>query len=86
MDNMLRIGVIAAVVIGILHSAYIFRHVLGDARGHGPSFRNGLRALYYALWTMLLWAVFGSYVLFMWIISVVVYGIARLVVRLTTMH
>jgi hypothetical protein len=81
----LRIGVIAGVVIGILHSAYIFRHVLGDARGHGLSIRNGLRAFYYALWTVLLWALFGAYVLLMWIISVVAYGTVPLVVRLTKM-
>jgi hypothetical protein len=86
MEYALRIGVIAGVLIGFVHGAYVFRHVRGDAGPHGSSLRSALRASYYALWTVLLWAVGGTYVLLMWMISVVVYAIVRLVVRLTTIR
>lgn len=83
MEYVLRIGVVAGIVIGLLHAGYVFRHVLGDPSGRGRFVRTGLRACYYALWTLLLWTLLGTYVLFMWIVSVVAYGTSRLVVRLT---
>lgn len=83
MESVLRIGLAAGIVIGLLHAGYVFRHVLGDPSGRGRPVRTGLRAGYYALWTVLLWALFGTYVLFMWIVSLVAYGTSRLVLRLT---
>lgn len=83
MEYALRIGLAAGIVIGLLHAGYVFRHVLGDPSGRRRLVRTGLRACYYALWTVLLWTLLGTYVLFMWIVALVPYGTSRLVVRLT---
>lgn len=83
MEYVLRIGLVAGIVIGLVHGGYVFRHVLADPSGRGRGIRTGLRACYYALWTVLLWALFGTYVLFMWIVSLVAYWTSRLVLRLS---
>lgn len=76
MDTVLLVGLVVGTGIGLLHAGYVFRSRLGDvpaARRRQP-LGTTLRAAYHALWTLLLWVVFGSYVLFMWVISLVAYA------------
>ena len=47
------------------------------AQGLGRATR--IRAFYYALWTFVLWAVLGTYVLVLWLVALIPFGIKRLV-------
>ncbi len=68
MTTMLWAGTAVGAIFGTLHAIYVYRLVAVD--GH-------VRAGYYALWTLALWLLFGTYMLVLWIISVVAYSIAR---------
>lgn len=82
MEYALRIGLAAGIIIGLLHAAYVFRHVLYEPSGPRRLVQTGLRACYYALWTVLLWTLLGTYVLFVWMVALVPYATSRLVVLL----
>ena len=61
----LWIGTSLVIVLGVLHGISVFRQQSAIAGG-------GLgRALYFALWTLALWTVFGAYVLAFWILGAV---------------
>ena len=68
MNTVIWAGTVVGAVLGLLHAGYVYRLVAVD--GH-------LRAGYYAVWTLALWLLFGTYVLVLWVISVVAYTIAR---------
>ncbi len=68
MNTVLWAGTAVGVVFGLAHAGYVYRLVAVDGQ---------LRAGYYALWTLGLWLLFGTYVLVLWVISVVAYAIAR---------
>jgi len=72
MSWVLWIGLVVGAVLGLLHGAYVYRVVAmpGGAAAH-------VRAGYYAIWTLALWLVFGTYVLVLWLVAVVAYAIAR---------
>lgn len=60
-------------VIGLAHAIYLYRR-----RFAGPD-TNGSAALYRGLWTFLLWTLFGSYLLVLWAVAVVVYSIRKVI-------
>ena len=72
MDFVVWAGTILGAVLGLLHAGYVYRvvSVPGGAAAHA-------RASYFALWTLCLWLLLGTYVLALWIISVLAYAIAR---------
>jgi hypothetical protein len=72
MKSMLWGGAVIGAIFGLLHAGYVYRvvSVPGGAAAHA-------RAGYYAVWTLALWLLFGTYVLVLWIVSVVAYTIAR---------
>ncbi len=72
MDFVVWAGTILGAVLGLLHAGYVYRvvSVPGGATAHA-------RASYFALWTLCLWLLLGTYVLALWIISVFAYAIAR---------
>ena len=78
MTTALTLGLIFGAVIGLLHAGqvYLARRALDHSRPSRAS------AFYYALWTFFLWALLGSYVLILWLFSVVLYvpcrGVAKL--------
>ena len=43
--------------------------------GRGPGGR--IQGLYYALWSLVLWTVFGSYVLAFWLLGLLAYPVVR---------
>lgn len=59
-------------VFGLLHAISLFRHRIGSGRA-GP-----VAALYYALWTVGLWTLFGAYLLVFWILGAVGLAVSRL--------
>lgn len=59
----LWIGTSLGVVLGVFHGLLIFRQRIADV---GGGFGN---ALYFAIWTLALWVVFGAYVLFFYLLG-----------------
>jgi len=66
-------GLFVGAVFGLLHGAYVYRVISTPGGGAAHA-----RAGYYAIWTLALWLLFGTYVLVLWLVAVVAYGIARL--------
>ncbi len=84
MSTLLIIGSAVGVIIGLVHAGYVyFQRTKEDPKKLADHpLRVRANAAYFALWTLALWVVFGSYVFSLWLISVVIYaayqGIKRL--------
>ena len=69
------IGSSVGAVLGLLHATSIYSRRTGEIperkAKHPIKVRAG--AAYYALWTLLLWVLFGSFVVLLWLIGVVLY-------------
>lgn len=79
MNIALLIGTSVGAVIGLLHAFHVYRKQVGEfpsALVERPVATRGYAA-YSAFWTFFLWTVFGSYVFFLWVISVIVYSIYK---------
>ncbi len=70
MTYVLWIGSALGAVIGLFHAAYLYR-------GHDAA--TGTGSVYRGLWAFLLWTILGSYVLVLWIVSVVAYSLYKIV-------
>jgi hypothetical protein len=72
MDEFLWLGTFFGAVFGVLHAVHVYRRrVEEDAAGPG-------RAAYFALWAVVLWTLFGAYLLAFWIIGAVGLAVSRL--------
>lgn len=76
MDTFLWIGGALGAVLGVLHGFSLYRKMVARAATAGTGAGTGAdiggsagRALYFGLWTFVLWTVFGSYVLAFWLIG-----------------
>lgn len=78
MGNFLLIGVILGAAVGFLNMLTFMASRLGQ-----PGL-NPLKTLWHGLWIWILWTVFGAYVLALWIVGLVLYGIARVLKRGST--
>jgi glycerol uptake facilitator-like aquaporin len=80
MAAVLWIGTLVGAVLGSAHAVYLYRTVTaqGPTATEGGSGRLHLQAAYYAIWTVFLWALFGAYVLVLWVISVIAYAVWNL--------
>lgn len=79
MDVALLIGTSVGAVVGFLHALQVYRAQVKEfpnSLHERPMATRGYAA-YSALWTFFLWTVFGFYVLFLWIVSVIVYSIYK---------
>ncbi len=65
--------------VGLLHAGYVYRRVAteGPRSLDAHPFVTHALAGYYALWTLGLWVLFGTYVVVLWLISVVFYAIHK---------
>jgi hypothetical protein len=72
MDSFIWLGSTLGAVLGLLHGAHVYRTISARSRGENS------RGLYAAAWTLVLWTLFGSYVLALWIIGCVAWALARL--------
>ena len=83
MDAILWMGTLVGVVLGCAHGVYVYRTMAADevAAAEGGSGGIRLRAAYHAFWTVVLWVLFGTYVLVLWAISVIAFGAHRLLKR-----
>lgn len=83
MSDALILGTLFGVVIGLIHarSVYTVRaREASDGAVPKQAMARG-RAVYFALWTFALWLVFGFYVFYLWVASIVIYGIYCLLWR-----
>lgn len=74
MDEALTCGAIFGAAVGVVHGGYVYAQ-RASRPGHGS-----LEPLYYALWTFVLWVVFGSYVLYLGLLAITAYA-ARNAIR-----
>ena len=64
-------GTIVGLVLGLLHGGYVYGKLSRAKSPGGPP--QHLRGLYYATWTVILWTVFGTYVLVLWLAGAVLF-------------
>ena len=76
MNTAILIGSAFGAGAGLIHAVELARRLSARADFSDPSFalRGMLMPLYYGLWTLLLWTVFGSYVLYLWLTACGVFG------------
>ena len=67
MTIVLWAGSFVGLVFGLMHALYVYRLVM--AEGPADAAPSQARAMYYAIWTLGLWALFGSYVLVLWLVG-----------------
>ena len=80
MNTAILIGSAFGAAAGLIHAAGLARRIFARSEFTFPGFTLGRTwaALYYGLWTILLWTVFGAYVLYLWLIACGVFGLHRL--------
>ena len=79
MEFFLKVGAVVGACLGLVHAGYVYRQVVG-AIPTGSASRPlaiHLRGVYYAVWTVGLWIVFGSYVFYLWVLGAVAYALTR---------
>src|SRR5262245_37175864 len=80
MGTFLWIGSAFGAAVGLLHGVYLYRQQVARASANDPIGRRAAAA-YYGLWAILLWTIFGAYVLAFWILGAVAWPVARLILR-----
>lgn len=84
MANALIIGSVVGAIIGLIHAGYVYIQQTAEfperLAEHPVAVR--VRAAYFALWTIFLWVLLGSYVFYLWVVSVVIYAIYHALKRL----
>jgi len=63
MMALLWIGTLFGAGLGVFHGVLVFRQRMADAGGGFG------KALYFAIWTLALWAAFGAYVLLFYLLG-----------------
>lgn len=61
MNGFFALGAMLGLVIGLFHSAYLYRVVVAGAGADAPGAR--ITALNFCLWTCALWFVLGGYLM-----------------------
>ena len=76
LSTLMIIGSAVGVIIGLVHAGYVYfqRTRESPKKLAEHPLRIRANAAYFALWTLVLWAAFGSYVFYLWLISLVIYG------------
>ncbi|MDX1394503.1 MAG: hypothetical protein R3195_08930 [Gemmatimonadota bacterium] len=87
MSVALIIGSGVGALIGARHAWGLLRRTSGRSTPGDPrhATRSRATAAYYGLWALVLWTVFGSYLLYLWLFAVVLYGCRGAVRRLATL-
>src|SRR5262245_14638319 len=78
MGTFLWIGSALGAAVGLVHGVYLYRQQVGRAPASDPT-GNKAAGLYYGLWAVLLWTIFGAYVLAFWILGAVAWPVAQLI-------
>lgn len=75
--NLLWTGSVIGAVVGCLHAAFVYRSIVNAVPAQAVQRRA--RGIYYAVWTLALWILCGSYILILWLIAVIFYAGSRVV-------
>ena len=83
MSTIFTIVTTLALILGAVHGIYVYRKQASTRPQTlvRQPFAARLQAAYYALWTLLLWALLGATVVLHWAIAVVPYLITKAVRR-----
>lgn len=73
----LWIGCACGATLGLLHALYIYRQIAARNSTPGATDINR-RGLYYGIWTLVLWTIFGTYALAFWLIGAIATALIRL--------
>jgi hypothetical protein len=68
-------GILLGALFGLAHAAYVFG-VVATSGGTKPA-NPQKSALYAAVWTFLLWLLFGTYLLLFWLLGGLLYLASR---------
>lgn len=63
MDEFFFLGTAVGAIFGVLHAPMVYRNRIAD-QGGSPQ-----KAGYFAVWAVLLWTLFGAYVLALWLMG-----------------
>lgn len=77
-----QIGMGIGLLLGLTHGVQVYRALAARRPSHAGPHKGRLRGLYYGLWTVLLWVLFGPYVVVIWVIGRLAYLVSRLMLRL----
>ena len=69
MSLLLWVGTVFGAAIGLTHALYLWRVSLQESDSRST-------AVYRGAWAIGLWTIFGTYVLVLWIVGVIAYGLA----------
>ncbi len=69
MSLLLWVGTILGAAVGLAHAIYLWRVAMQEANSRST-------AIYRGVWAIGLWTLFGTYVLVLWIVGVISYGLA----------
>ncbi len=72
----LTIGIAIAAIIGLIHAWRVYQNQVGRITDNPLMMK--LSALYYGLWTFVLWLLCGSYLVYFWVTSTAIYAFYRL--------
>ena len=63
MDTVMTMGYVVGAIFGPVHAVYVYRSLVtaGLARAEGHAVHSRLKAIYYAIWTLAMWLLFGTY-------------------------
>lgn len=74
MHTALFIGSAFGAFVGIAHAGAIFLTQRSRASRHSKTqHKVNVPTLYYCVWAVMLWMLFGSYVLYLWVVASVVF-------------
>ena len=66
------LGTVLGFLAGVAHAAYIL-----TTQSSLPEASAGARAVYRAIWAVVLWTLFGGYLLFCWILGLLLKPLVR---------
>lgn len=80
MNSGLMAGVLFGAAVGVVHACAVFAAQVryGARPTQAPVPAVFLRAAWFALWTFALWVLFGSYVLLLWLVGLLLHTASRL--------
>jgi hypothetical protein len=65
------VGTLVGAILGVAHAVYVYRVVAhGVPTGTSP---DQVRGIYFAIWTVLLWILLGSYIVVLWLAGIAMY-------------
>lgn len=75
MTTALLIGSMFGALVGLIHAVAVFSKQVSRARARRETYSSFVyaKSAYFAIWTFCLWILFGSYVLYLWILAAVLY-------------